>query len=236
MNPKTKVWEMGIPTNKYRHAAVRSASGKFTFKSWTKRIVRRMGDFLSPIWDYFFGIFLMTAGTVLVLSLFLGYLVTNAIDISTPRAHAETVTLGVLHTDKDIEVAKDNLAAIVHAGESDGKIMNEGEIYSVFDPSRAMRARCFTPYTVRPLDCESYGPYQEKIGTIQHYAPAVYGHTVTQGEAMDIANDNDKAKDFFVSCAINVPGCAWDWTAATNHREAVQALIDTIRDMQRKWQ
>lgn len=234
MNPKTKVFEMGVPTTRYQHTVIRSTSGKFTFKSWSKRLIRRLGDYFSPKWGYFFGTFLMSAGTVLVLSLGLGVAVTSAINTSTPLAHAETTTVVIHHSDKDIQIAKDQLAAIVHKGESQGKVMKEGEIYPVFDPSRKMRARCMQVGTVRPIDCESYGPYQEKIGTIQYYAPQVYGHSVTQSEAMDIANDNDKAKDFFVTCAINVSGCAWDWTSAVNHRETVQALIDTIREMQKE--
>jgi hypothetical protein len=102
--------------------------------------------------------------------------------------------------------------------------MKEDEIYSVFYPNKAMTAPCMTKGTVRPLDCGSYGPRQEKICSMAH-AQAVYGHTVTQAEAMEIANSNDGSRDFFLQCAEKVQGCAFEWTAAANHREIVQLLV-----------
>ena len=134
-------------------------------------------------------------------------------------------------TPETVAMLTEKLVAIVHNGESQGKVMTAGAIFSVFDPSAAMKAQCQTPGT-RSLDCESYGPYQEKIGTIQHYAPQVYGHSVTQMDAMAIANDNDKAKDFFVQCAVKVNGCVWNWTSASANRAQVQILIDTIRSLE----
>lgn len=148
------------------------------------------------------------------------------------KAEAIISTTVIDKTPDTIEALEEKLAAIVHNGESQGKVMKEGEIFQVFDPSQSMRARC-SVQGARPLDCDSYGPYQEKIGTIIAHSAEVYGHTVTQAEAMDIANSNDKAKDFFLKCAINVKGCAFEWTAAAQHRETVQILIDTIRSLQK---
>lgn len=132
-----------------------------------------------------------------------------------------------------IESLKNKLADIVHKGESDRRKMKDGEIFSVFDPSSDMKAQCMKAYSVRPLDCESYGPYQEKIGTIMHYAKQVYGKELNQMEAMVIANSEEKAKDFFIQCSIKVQGCAWNWTAAKNRQTEVQMLIDTIRDLEK---
>lgn len=148
------------------------------------------------------------------------------------KADAIISTTTIDKTPDTIKVLEDKLAAIVHNGESQGKVMKEGEIFQVFDPSQSMRARC-SVQGARPLDCDSYGPYQEKIGTIIAHSAEVYGHTVTQAEAMDIANSNDKAKEFFLKCAVNVKGCAFEWTAAAQHRETVQILIDTIRSLQK---
>jgi len=83
-----------------------------------------------------------------------------------------------------------------------------------------MRAKCMTPGP-RRLDCESYGTRQEKVGTVMAHAQAVYGHTVTQADAMDIANSNDGSRTFFLECAEKVQGCAFEWTAAANQREMV---------------
>lgn len=148
------------------------------------------------------------------------------------KAEAIISTTVIDKTPDTIEALQDKLAAIVHKGESQGKVMKEGEIFQVFDPSQSMRARC-SVQGARPLDCDSYGPYQEKIGTIIAHSKEVYGHVVTQAEAMDIANDNEKAKDFFLKCAVGVKGCAFEWTAAAQHRETVQILIDTIRSLQK---
>lgn len=132
-----------------------------------------------------------------------------------------------------IQELKDQLANIVHQGESDGRNMHDGEIFSVFDPSDAMKGKCLKANTIRPIDCESYGPYQEKIGTIMYYAPKVYGKEVNQMEAMTIANDGEKAKDFFLKCSIKVQGCAWNWTAAKNNRDQVELLVNVIRSLEK---
>lgn len=132
-----------------------------------------------------------------------------------------------------IEELKERLANIVKKGESEDKKMKQGEIWSVFDPSDAMRAKCLAVYTVRPIDCESYGLYQEKVGTIMYFAPKVYKKEVSQMEAMAIANDEARAKDFFLTCSIEIEGCVWNWTVAKKHQAEVQLLVDVIRTLEK---
>lgn len=191
--------------------------GKFaSFKSTVKKALLYMGAY---------GLFLL--GVCLVLW---GYVYFAR--ASAPTNYEKVEVEKVVENPQKIAEVKDMLATIVHRGESTGKVLKDGEIYSVFDPSEAMKSKCLTPGT-RPIDCESYGPYQIKIGTLRYFAKQVYGHEVTELEAMRIANDNVKAKEFFLECSIKVTGCVWHWTAAKNNRSKVEVLVEVIRKLEK---
>lgn len=128
---------------------------------------------------------------------------------------------------------KGELLQIIRKHETTNRVIKEGEIFSSFDPNSKMRASCMVTGGKRPIDCESYGIYQEKIGTVMAYAPQLYGHEVTQIEAMTIANDEEKASDFLLQCAVKIQGCIWNWTSANNNHAVVEDLINKIRDLEK---
>lgn len=134
---------------------------------------------------------------------------------------------------------REELASIIRSGrdgksgESGGAKLKEGEVFYTVDPNSKMEVNCLRKGR-RPIDCESWGLYQEKIGTIQHYAMRVYGHEVTQVEALTIALDEEKAKEFMLECAIKVDGCVWNWTAAENNRAYVEVIVPLIRKLEAK--
>lgn len=207
MNPNTKLF--------YNGKQLRTRGGRFSsFKSFCRKVWR---------WTK------ITTGAAFVGSLLVVIGITIGASNKAEAIFPASAT--VVDSHETLQTLEDKLAAVVHQGESNGREMKDGEIYSVFDPSQAMRARCMQANTVRPVDCESYGPYQEKLGTIQFYAKQVYGHEVTQLEAMQIANDNDKAKDFFLKCSIKVEGCVYNWTAAQKNRAVVDVLVPLIRSL-----
>lgn len=199
----------------------RSEKGTFTFKSKVKRA-----------WVY---LVFMTKINVLALLTTAFLIAIGATFFAKTPVEAQMViregkTINV--SQSKIDALKDQLAAIVHQGETKGLKVKQGEIFSSFDPNSKMRAACMQIGGRRQLDCESYGPYQIKIGTVQHYAVQVYGHEVTQLDAMTITTDPEKSKDFFVQCSLKVTGCAWNWTAANNNRVAVETLINVIRTLE----
>ena len=108
----------------------------------------------------------------------------------------------------------------------------EGEIAPTFDPNSKQYESCIRIGGHMPKDCISYGPMQEKIGTVQHYAPQVYGRELTEREARDIAEGLQSSQYFFIECAIKVEGCVWNWTSATNNRDYVNSLVSIIRELE----
>lgn len=129
-----------------------------------------------------------------------------------------------------VEELENRLDAIVWGGESEKKVMAEGEIFPTFDPSKAMYAQCIKIGGTQPKDCLSYGPRQEKIGTIEVYWPKLHsGETVSDKRAREIAEDNDMSRRFFLDCAEYAKGCADNWTTFTAHKPEGQIYLDLIR-------
>lgn len=129
-----------------------------------------------------------------------------------------------------VEQLEAKLDAIVWHGESKGLVMEEGDIFPVFDPSQSMYQKCIKIGGKQHKDCLSYGPRQEKIGTIQHYYKKLYDKEVSDREARDIAEGNESSRRFFLDCAVKVKGCANNWTAFNNHKTEGQLYIDLIRE------
>lgn len=129
-----------------------------------------------------------------------------------------------------VEELENRLDAIVWGGESEKKVMAEGEIFPTFDPSKAMYAQCIKIGGTQPKDCLSYGPRQEKIGTIEVYWPKLHsGETVSDKRAREIAEDNVLSRRFFLDCAEYAKGCADNWTTFTAHKPEGQIYLDLIR-------
>ena len=148
----------------------------------------------------------------------------NTVSYTAPIAEAaeiEVLTVAQLEA---------RLDAIVWKGESGAHTMEDGEIFPVFDPSSSMYQQCIRIGSRQHKDCISYGPRQEKIGTIQHYYPILYGKTVSDREARDIAEGNESSKRFFLDCAVKIKGCANNWTTFAKHQVEGQLYIDLIRE------
>lgn len=212
MNPKTKVFFNGKQVffgNQYKKISIFQRA-----KFWMIRVLRTT-------------IKILTIGGLAGGALYIAFLV----GYSSMPVHLKAESKDELPA--KVEELKNTLANLIHQGETDGHTMTEGEIFSVFDPSASMKAECLKANTVRKIDCESYGPYQEKIGTIMHYAVQVYGRKVSQIEAMQIANDPIRAKDFLIQCSLKVQGCVWNWTAARNEKAQVELLIGLIRTLEK---
>jgi hypothetical protein len=126
---------------------------------------------------------------------------------------------------------EERLDEIVWGGESQKLVMDEGDIFPVFDPSPSMYARCAKIGGKQHKDCISYGPRQEKIGTIQYYWPMLYGETLTDKEARDVAEGNESSRRFFLDCAVQIKGCANNWTTFRPHAVEGQIYIDLIREI-----
>lgn len=152
----------------------------------------------------------------------------------TATAHADTRSPELKGL--TIEQLENKLDAIVWGVESTGKVgkgltMEEGEIFPTFDPSKAMYAQCIKIGGKQPKDCLSYGPRQEKIGTIEYYWPKLHdGATITDSDARDVAENNQNSKRFFLDCSVQIKGCADNWTSFSNHKTEGQIYLDLIRE------
>lgn len=139
----------------------------------------------------------------------------------------------VVPKDATLEQLKEELAHIVWKGETGNYKMGQGEIFPVFDPSRAMYDKCIRIGGKQHIDCLSYGPFQIKIGTIMYYWPQLHkGVKISESEARSVAEGMESSKQFFLDCSIQIEGCAWNWTAALNNKAEVALLIKLIRQAQ----
>ncbi len=210
MNPNTKIYNQGILLQP------RAKTGKY------KRDWSHMKYFYFQVKIqtaiFFYSVLLIAIGGVFF-----------QVDPSKASTGLTATSVAIPEAGVKKQVYEGMLLEIIHNGETQNTIVKDGEIFSSFDPNSKMRSVCMRIGGKRPLDCESYGPLQEKLGTIQYYAPQVYGHTVTQQDAMLIANDTAKAEDFFLQCSLKVEGCVWNWTSANNNRAIVTSLIQKIR-------
>lgn len=204
------------------------------------------GRFASKEWRYF--IFkLKVAGSIIAFSamLFVGSMSYHTYHSSFLSFTAEAWELPEV-VRGDTTKLEAQLVDIVWGGESGHYVPVKGETLPTFDPSSSMYASCIKIGGRHPKDCLSYGPFQLKIGTVQHYAPEVYGREVSEREARDIAEGLDTARHFFVTCSVEVRGCVKNWTTAMtcpNGRKQcpwsekvvkseVQRLINEIRAVQ----
>lgn len=146
---------------------------------------------------------------------------------------APVVEASEIRSDLTLEQAKAELDHIVWGGESGKYEPKEGEILPTFDPNKAMYASCIKIGGRMPKDCLSYGPRQEKIGTIQHYWPLLYGEEISEKDARDVAEGLESSYKFFMDCSIKIKGCVWNWTTATAHAKEVELLIRIIRKGER---
>lgn len=130
---------------------------------------------------------------------------------------------------RTVEQMKEDLIGIIWHEESGKFVPKEGEILPTFDPAESEYASCIKRGGRMPLYCISYGPMQIKISTLMGFSKQVYGREITQKEARDIAEDLERAQDFFLQCSIKVKGCVYHWTKAKEHKMEIETLIKYIR-------
>ena len=162
-------------------------------------------------------------------------LVKPELKYTAPKVEAAELPIEKQFVGLSVEQLEEKLDAIVWQGESKGHTMAEGEIFPTFDPSSKMYEQCIRIGGKQHKDCLSYGPRQEKIGTIQHYWPQLHdGEKISDKEARDIAEGNESSRRFFLDCAVKIKGCANNWTAFNNNKDIGQIYIDLIREAQAK--
>ncbi len=148
-----------------------------------------------------------------------------------PIAHADTASTTKELQGLTVAQLEEKLDAIVWGGESQKNVMDDGEIFPTFDPSPSMYAQCIKIGGKQNKDCLSYGPRQEKIGTIEAYWPKLHtGTKITDKDARDIAESNENSKRFFLDCSEQIKGCADNWTTFENHKDEGQIYLDLIRE------
>lgn len=153
--------------------------------------------------------------------------------VNTFVAEASVQTINV--AEKTADELRDEMAAKIWDAESKKYEPAAGEVFHTFDPSKAMYDKCIRIGGKRPIDCDSYGPMQIKIGTIQHFWPKMYGgESISQLDAIALTQDVTKAKKFFTDCAVIVEGCVWEWTTASKHEEYFRVVIPVIRKLEGK--
>ena len=195
----------------------RNEVGQFTAKgmpTWEKKVIIA---FAAIAFVYLTGMYISVR-----------FMPAEIVAINNPVAHADTVKQEVQGlTTQQLE---DKLDAIVWGGETDKYNMADGEILPVFDPPASMYNQCIKIGGKQNKDCLSYGPRQEKIGTIEAYWPKFNnGAKLTDKDARDIAESNDGSKRFFLDCAEQVKGCADNWTTFENKKDEGQVYLDLIR-------
>ena len=137
--------------------------------------------------------------------------------------------------EKTAEELREEMAGKIWDAESKKYQPEPGEVFHTFDPNKAMYERCIKIGGKRPIDCDSYGPMQIKIGTIQHFWPKMYnGAEISQLDAIAMTQDVEKSKKFFTDCAVLVEGCVWEWTTASKHEEYFKVVIPVIRKLEGK--
>lgn len=135
-----------------------------------------------------------------------------------------------VESDKTVEKMKQDLIHIIWQEESGKYVPQDGEILPTFDPNSREYDKCVKRGGRMPLYCLSWGPMQIKLSTLIGFSEEVYGRTVSQKEARDIAEDLERAQDFFLQCSLKVKGCVYHWTKAETHRAEIELLIKYIRE------
>jgi hypothetical protein len=153
--------------------------------------------------------------------------------ISFQKAEAEEIKQEVKEFEGvTIEELEAKLDALVWQEESGSHVMKEGEIFQTFDPPAGEKwwAICTKIGGKVNQECYSNGPRQSKIPTIQGKWKELYGVSISEKDARDVAEDNDKSRRFFLDCSVKIEGCAMLWTGFRKNKVKGQIYIDLIRE------
>lgn len=145
------------------------------------------------------------------------------------NAFADSIAPGPSH----IEELEAKLDALVWYEESRNHVMKPGEIFQTFDPPQGPKwwAICTRIGGKVHQECYSNGPRQSKIPTIQGKWVLMYGVEISEKDAREVAEDNEKSRRFFLDCAVMVKGCANLWTGFRMHAAEGQQYIDELRTL-----
>ena len=133
-------------------------------------------------------------------------------------------------TPEIIERMKSDIIAKLKEAETHGQDIKEGEMFYTNDPTTKMRGVCLAIGGKRPISCDSFGPLQMKIPTIQGWYKELYGKEVTEIEAFNIAEDMKSAAPLATDAIVRIPGAIYAWTGAKNEKEFYDYVIPLIRE------
>ena len=115
--------------------------------------------------------------------------------------------------------------------ESAGIVVEAGDLFPTFDPSRSNMDSCRRVGGKMNLDCLSFGPLQFKLSTIIYYEKEINNVDVTEMEALVIAHDLERSSKLFDDIVYNVEGGIWNWSAALIDPGYYNTVIPIIRNL-----
>ena len=140
--------------------------------------------------------------------------------------------LAVLLLGKKTKALKDEVLAQLLADESNVPF-SDTDVFYTHDPSQANYDKCRAIGGRRNINCDSWGPLQFKITTVQHYYKTLYSEDISQKEALFIALDEEKATKLAQDIIFEVEGGIYEWSASSKHVEYYNAVIPFIRDLEK---
>jgi hypothetical protein len=112
-----------------------------------------------------------------------------------------------------------------------GIAFSDGDVFYTHDPTESDYADCRRIGGKRAIDCDSWGPLQFKIPTIQHFYQTLYNEQISEKEALLVALDEEKATNLAIDIIINVEGGVYEWSSAYRREDYYNTIIPLIRDL-----
>lgn len=132
----------------------------------------------------------------------------------------------------DVESLKDEVVEKLRVGESAGHISTPDKIFQTYDPAASMKKQCARAGGIMPLECSSFGEFQTKIGTVQMWQRMLGGEALNDREAMDLALDTERMRDFVKRVIFELPaGEVWHWSYAIHNKAWFNEHITRIRNL-----
>jgi hypothetical protein len=134
---------------------------------------------------------------------------------------------------KTADEIREEMIGKIWGGESQKYQPEEGEVWMIYDPPRALResGKCQQGGRALPWECFSFGPMQWKIETLQGFHKQIHGTEISEMEAMAIANDLERSQELAFECWVKVEGCIWHWTTAEAHAEYFRTVLPIVRKL-----
>jgi hypothetical protein len=127
-----------------------------------------------------------------------------------------------------IEELKNGLLDDLRTAEIQG--YEDTEVIIVFDPRLKDLKNCQKIGGVR-LHCYSFGDYNFKIATVQHYYDKFNKETIGEKQALEIALDKNKSRDLAYKVIFNEIGGIWNWKNSAEKINAAER-ISFIRSLE----